>query len=311
MVRSVFTVQELMYALVTDLEYPTWEDLSCLGDLQEEDRTELASFWGLVSQVRRLRVAHGCRELAQDSSVFRGGALFRFLLSDHDPQIRTEAVRALGLDPEVASFTAVLAQMKAETDEWVRIAAASSIGCFLLAGELEPWPVPVQTQATALLIGWSQDGSADLIGAALPNLGFSSRPEVKEVLTQNLVSSWEVRREAALAGIANTADVRWESRIMKVWHEDMELSVRTAALKAAGQLGLQVFLDICLNVIEFENEIQLRLGAIEALGNIGGAVAARGLAYAADTSDEEQFTAAKMAMERMDSDAGAAGSILN
>ena len=62
-----------MYALVTELEYPTWEELHCLDDLRADEQAELAAFWYLVPQARRFRVAVACRELAQGNPAFRGG----------------------------------------------------------------------------------------------------------------------------------------------------------------------------------------------------------------------------------------------
>lgn len=308
MAGPIYTVQELMYALVTELEYPTREELHCLDDLQEEEQAELAAFWNLVPQARRLRVAVACREFAQDNPAFRGGALFRFLVDDADPQVRTAAMDGLGLDPDLANLEALLTRAKVETDDWVRLAAAEAFGRCLLAGELKPWPDGVQAAAAALLIDWSAEDAPDLVAVALANLGYSGLEEVRGTLVINLLSEWEVRREAALAGIANSADRGWEPVVLGIWREDPDLDVRAAALRAAGRLGLQGFLDICLNVVEFEEEPKLRLGAIAALGDLGGAVAWRALAYAGETTDEEQRLAVEMALERLETDTDPSGS---
>lgn len=308
MAGSIYTVQELMYALVTELEYPTWEELHCLDDLRADEQAELAAFWSLVPQARRLRVAVACRELAQDNPAFRGGALFRFLADDADPQVRTVAMDGLGLDPELASLEALLARAKVETDDWVRLAAAETLGRLLLAGELKSWPEGMQTAAAARLIDWSAEDAPDLVAVTLANLGYCGLEEVRETLAANLLSEWEVRREAALAGIANSTDRSWEPVVLGIWREDPDLDVRAAALRAAGRLGLQGFLDICLNVVEFEEEPKLRLGAIAALGDLGGAVAWRALAYAGETTDEEQRLAVAMALERLETDTDPSGS---
>lgn len=308
MAGSIYTVQELMYALVTELEYPTWEELHCLDDLRADEQAELAAFWSLVPQARRLRVAVACRELAQDNPAFRGGALFRFLAADADPQVRTAAMDGLGLDPDLASLEALLAQAEVETDDWVRLAAAETLGRFLLTGELKSWPEGMQTAAAARLIDWSAEDAPDLVAVALANLGYSGLEEVHGTLVINLLSEWEVRREAALAGIANSTDRGWEPVVLGIWHKDPDLDVRAAALRAAGRLGLQGFLDICLNVVEFEEEPKLRLGAIAALGDLGGAVAWRALAYAGETTDEEQRLAVEMALERLETDTDPSGS---
>jgi HEAT repeat protein len=308
MAGSIYTVQELMYALVTELEYPTWEELHCLDDLRPDELAELAAFWSLVPQARRLRVAVACRELAQDNPAFRGGALFRFLVDDADPQVRTAAMDGLGLDPDHASLEALLAQAEVETDDWACLAAAETLGRFLLAGELKSWPEGMQTAAVARLIDWSAEDVPDLVAVTLANLGYCSLANVRETLAANLLSEWEVRREAALAGIANSTDRSWEPAVLGIWREDPDLDVRAAALRAAGRLGLQEFLDICLNVVEFEEEPRLRLGAIAALGHLGGAVAWRALAYAGETTDEEQRLAVEMALERLETDTDPSGS---
>ncbi|MCE2466970.1 MAG: HEAT repeat domain-containing protein [Caldilineaceae bacterium] len=308
MAGSIYTVQELMYALVTELEYPTWEELHCLDDLRADEQAELAEFWSLVPQARRLRVAVACREMAQDNPAFRGGALFRFLTNDADPQVRTAAMDGLGLDPDLASLEALLAQSEDETDDWVRLAAAETLGRFMLEGELKSWPEGMQTSAAARLIDWSVEDVPDLVAVTLANLGYCGLEQVRETLVANLLSEWEVRREAALAGIANSADRSWEPVVLGIWRGDPDLEVRAAALRAAGRLGLQGFLDICLNVVEFEEEPKLRLGAIAALGDLGGLVAWRALAYAGETTDEEQRLAVEMALERLETDTDPSGS---
>ena len=297
-----------MYALVTELEYPTWEELHCLDDLRADEQAELAEFWSLVPQARRLRVAVACREMAQDNPAFRGGALFRFLTNDADPQVRTAAMDGLGLDPDLASLEALLAQSEDETDDWVRLAAAETLGRFMLEGELKSWPEGMQTSAAARLIDWSVEDVPDLVAVTLANLGYCGLEQVRETLVANLLSEWEVRREAALAGIANSADRSWEPVVLGIWRGDPDLEVRAAALRAAGRLGLQGFLDICLNVVEFEEEPKLRLGAIAALGDLGGLVAWRALAYAGETTDEEQRLAVEMALERLETDTDPSGS---
>ena len=297
-----------MYALVTELEYPTWEELHCLDDLRADEQAELAEFWSLVPQARRLRVAVACREMAQDNPAFRGGALFRFLTNDADPQVRTAAMDGLGLDPDLASLEALLAQSEDETDDWVRLAAAETLGRFMLEGELKSWPEGMQTSAAARLIDWSVEDVPDLVAVTLANLGYCGLEQVRETLVANLLSEWEVRREAALAGIANSADRSWEPVVLGIWRGDPDLEVRAAALRAAGRLGLQGFLDICLNVVEFEEEPELRLGAIAALGDLGGLVAWRALAYAGETTDEEQRLAVEMALERLETDTDPSGS---
>ena len=297
-----------MYALVTELEYPTREELHCLDDLRTDEQAELAEFWSLVPRARRLRVAVACRELAQDNPAFRGGVLFRFLADDADPQVRTAAMDGLGLDPDLASLEALLAQAEVETDDWVRLAAAETLGRFLLAGELKSWPEGMQAAAAARLIDWSAEDVPDLVVVTLANLGYCSLGEVREILAANLLSEWEVRREAALAGIANSTDRSWEPVVLGIWREDPDLDVRAAALRAAGRLGLQGFLDICLNVVEFKEEPKLRLGAIAALGDLGGTVAWRALAYAGETTDEEQRLAVEMALERLETDTDPSGS---
>ncbi|MXZ40781.1 MAG: HEAT repeat domain-containing protein [Caldilineaceae bacterium SB0666_bin_21] len=311
MAGSIYTVQELMYALVTELEYPTWEELHCLDDLRADEQAELLEFWSLVPQARRLRVAIACQELAQDHLAFRGGALFRCLANDADPQVRTAAMVGLGLDPDLASLEVLLARAEVEIDDWVRLAAAETLGRFLLAGELKSWPKGMQTAAVARLMDWSAEDASELVAVTLANLGFCGLEEVRATLAANLLSDWEVRREAALVGIANSTDRSWEPVVLGIWREDPDLDVRAAALRAAGRLGLQGFLDICLNVVEFEEEPKLRLGAIAALGDLGGAVAWRALAYASESTDEEQRLAAEKALERLESDTDPSGSIFS
>lgn len=295
---TIFTVPELMYELVTDTAAIHPADLYCLADMHTEDMAELQAYWLLVPARRRTWIARECLALLRGSRTLQFNAFFRHLLTDSEPFVRQQALEGLGFDMEAQSIGPVLQVWAEDAILDVRLEAAHTLGLFLLQGELKSWPGQLQDEMVEALMQVAADPSAALTlqCRALESLGYSSHARIRDLLGEAVASDLEEMRVSALVAMGRSSNRAWSGIILEAF-DDHAPPVRLAAVQAAGALRLDSFRDICCTILEYEEEREIRLAAIEALGRIGGADAWQGLLLAAETGDQEELEAVAQAIE--------------
>lgn len=296
MVQTIFTVQDLLYSLVTGTVFPARSDLYFLAELEGSETEELQEFWLLIPVRRRHRIARCCREIARTSPALQFNVFFRHLLTDPDPFVRQMALEGLAIDVDRHAAPAILELLATETHLPVQMAAVRTVGQLLLAGELQSWSRPLRGELlAALLQRWeTSQVPLELQCCALESMGYSSDVDAQHTIEDAIVSDLEAVRISALIAMGRSADRSWDSYILEAFDDPLP-PVKQAALHAAGQLQLKSFLDICLTIIEYERDQELRREAIRTLSQIGGAIAHRALlsiAVADDPEEEETVTAA-------------------
>ena len=298
MASTIFTVSELMYELVSGTG-PVWQsDLHCLADLSDAEADELHQFWLLVSSRRRVLTAEGCLHLLRSSKTLQFKVFFCYLLTDPDFRIRVLAAKGLGSDVyfEVLPYLE-LAATQDESDA-VRLAAVQALGQFFRVGEERFWVDKSQSQTRKILSQLISDPDQSLVlqCAALESIGYSPGALFEPKLLDAYRSELEELRVSALVAMGRSGYRHWENRILEACN-DQSGTVRTAAVKAGGMLGIEDLGDICLYIIELETDSQLRIAAIEALGRLGGPTAYEGLMLAAESEDQEQQEAVLRALD--------------
>ncbi len=298
MAQTIFTVSDLLYLLVTGTIVPGRHNLYCLAELQGSEIEELQTFWLLIPDRRRHRIAHCCLDIAQTSPTLQFNAFFLHLLTDPDPSVRQMALEGLAIDVDRKAAPAILALLDAETRLPVRMAAVRTVGQFLLDSELHSWNPQLRRELlTVLLPLWETPRTPqELQCCALESMGYSSDVDAQHALEDALVSDLTAVRVSALRGIGRSADRSWDSYILEAF-DDTAPEVRQAAVQAAGKLQLRSFLDICLTIIEYETDPDLRLATIQTLGQLGGAVAHRALLSIAAADDPEEAAAVSSALD--------------
>ncbi len=298
MPQTIFTVQDLLYSLVTGTVFPDRYNLHCLAELEGPEKDELATFWLLIPTRRRSFTARCCLEMSRNTPALQFNSFFRYLLADPEPLVRKTALEGLGIDVNLGVISEILSLLIAETNLTVRKAAVRTIGQFLLTSELQSWSNEVKRDLLLplLQILESSQEPLELQCCAIESIGFSSDVDARYALEHSFVSEIDDIRVSTLKAMGKSSDQNWESYVLEAF-DDLTLKVKIAALRAAGELQLKSFLDICLTIIEYERAVALRLEAIRTLGCLDSAVAYRALLAATLLDDPEQVTAAKAALD--------------
>jgi HEAT repeat protein len=104
---------------------------------------------------------------------------------------------------------------------------------------------------------------------ALESLGYSSNPDVVELVESAFEQEsidWKV---SALVAMGRSADDRWEDRVLRCMLDDND-RIRKAAVQSAGMLSLKSARVPLLRMLENEDNGEVMSAAIWSLSQIGG-----------------------------------------
>ncbi len=145
-------LDSLLDDLRTNPVMPAQASLYVLSNLEAADGARVREAWlGLPLELRR-EIINRLAELAEADFEVNFGAVFRIGLDDGDAEVRTTAIEGLWEDEDVRLVPLLAARLRTDEDAGVRAAAATSLGRFVLLGELDKIrPIPKAAAYEALL----------------------------------------------------------------------------------------------------------------------------------------------------------------
>lgn len=240
------------------------------SDIGTLELKTLQDIWPRIGLSRKLSLFEGLESLAEEDTLVNFDDFARPLLNDPEAAVRVHALRLLNESGDAKLIPAILHLLKHDADADVRAEAASTLGNFAAQGELDeiPWEAYSQVQAGLLESARGEDETR-VRRHALESLGFSSDEEVVKLIESALNkrdSEWQV---SALIAIGRSADERWEEEVLQGL-TDADTRIRSAAVQAAGNLGLKSARTLLLRLLEDEEDDDVTGAAIWSLSQIGG-----------------------------------------
>ena len=271
-------------AIPVSLLYP-------LSDLTGKPLDEFRAEWDTLPLEQRRRLVRALVAFAEARFEVNFDAIFTHCLTDPDKEIRAAAVDGLWENQQVSLIGPFLTMMRSDPSARVRSAAATGLGRFVLAGELEKLEPAVQSRImTELLTTFHLAGeSVDVRRRALESAAYACTAEVLEILDLAYFDDDEKLRLSAVVGMGRTCDRRWADNLL------VELNSGSAAMRyeaaiACGELGLRQAVPDLANLMH-DADRQVRDASIHALGQIGGTEAKDALLSAYDDADDDTRTA--------------------
>ncbi len=120
-------------------------------------------------------------------------------------------------DPSLGEHLAALVGTDPATE--VRATAAAALGRFVYLGEVDEIDEQLLRQVEdRLLAAQRDDQDAAVRLRSLESLGYSSRPEVVELIEAAYLSGQEPQRQSALKAMARSASPAWEEAVVENLH---------------------------------------------------------------------------------------------
>jgi HEAT repeat protein len=239
-------------------------------DLEPVDLKKLIKAWPQVSPRRKHTLLEDLEDLAEADTLTSFDDLARSLLADTDPQVRARAIRLLWECDDTQLIPVYLNILNNDDDVEVRAAAANVLGQSRYLGALDKIPAELHLKIEDQLLAATTSTKETLVRRrALESLGYSGREEVVpliEAATREKNPDWMV---SALLAMGRSCDDRWRKQVLSQLRSPGE-DIRSEAIHAAGELELESARPVLLDILEDEDEPEVRRELIWALSRIGG-----------------------------------------
>jgi HEAT repeat protein len=261
--------QVIQALLDKDAPFPA-RYLHRFSDIEPGDLKSVMDVWPQISIHRKLTLLEDLEGLAEADTLTSFEDLARSLLADPEAGVRIRSIHLLWECPDAKLIPIYLDILKTDADNETRAAAASILGLFIYQGELEEIPQKTLHEVEEGLLDAVRNGAtAHIRRRALEALGASSRKEVPaliETAYHRKEADWVV---SSLFAMGRSNDDRWEKYVLAhIYNQDED--IRSEAIRAAGKLGLSAARVPLLDLLEDEEDLEMRREIVWALSGIGG-----------------------------------------
>jgi len=279
---------------------PQRADLLELSNLHGKMLAQLAEAWPSFPLERRQGIVARLIEIAEADFEADFCEGFRIGLADEDPQVRASAIEGLWEVDEVTLIRPLVRALSEDPAEIVREAAATSLGRFALCAEMDQLQPRLSTMVWEALWNTVRDEGDDLHvrRRALESLAYFDRPEVREAIGRAYEHEDDAMRVSAVFAMGRSADEEWSGIVMDEL-SSMDPAMRYEAARACGELQIAGAV-AQLSRMTTDTDLEVKLAAVWALGQIGGPESRRVLDICAEMGDDALRAAARSALDELD-----------
>jgi HEAT repeat protein len=258
-----------------------------LSDLTGEQRVKFGAAWPTLPASTRRRLLDTLVELTEANFQVNFDAVFRLCLDDPDAETRALAIKGLWENTSASLVGPLIAKLRADPSVQVRAAAASALGRFMLAAELEELAQPIQARIMSELITTIHlaSESVEVRRRAVESVAYACTSEIHDILEVAYYDDDDRMRLSAVTGMGRSCDQRWADVILEEMDSDSP-AMRYEAAWASGELMLRSSVPVLARLMH-DPDHQVREASIWALGQIGGATAKDVLVDAYDDADDD------------------------
>ena len=271
------------------------------SDIDSESLNALLEAWPRIALDRKQRLLDELQTLTDNDTLVCFDDFARAMLNDPNVEVRTSAIHLLDECDDAKLVPIYLKILSNDHETRARKVAAAALGKFVQLGELDEIPKKTQRRIEeALLEKVKSEDEASVRRQALEAIGYSARPEAMVLIKSAFQRENPDWQASALSAMGHSSDERWESEVLpKLLDETPQ--VQSAAIEAAGELGLVSAREILLRLlVDDEENDDLASTAIWALSQIGGEDARVYLEGLLDqTEDEDQVEFLEEALDNM------------
>jgi HEAT repeat protein len=279
-------------------------EIAALSLPSPEERVLFRRNWPEVPAERKAHLLGRMVELAEDDANLDFSPLYRIMLADDSPAIRTTALQGLWENEDPGLIHKLLPIMTGDPDAGVRAAAAEALGKFAMLAEYGRLrPETTDNLSESLLDVFNNTGEdTDVRRRALEAAAYLSRPDVREAITDAYDSSDPSLRASALFAAGRNLDPSWLETLLDETVSELP-ELRYEAAVALGQYEDETGVPQLIRLTE-DDDAEVRMAAITALGKIGGREAKRHLEELTSSEDEAVREMAAESLEDLNQASG-------
>ncbi|HEY70268.1 MAG TPA: hypothetical protein G4O08_06775 [Anaerolineae bacterium] len=261
-----------------------------LSDLPPAQLKLLQDIWGHIPASRKYSLLVELGQLADLNFEYTFETINRFALNDEDIDVRRTAIENLWECEDITLAPALLRVLQDDSSSDVRAAAATALGPFLYLCEVTGRSSSLLREIEdGLLHITAKDPEAHVRMSALAALGYSSRPEIPSLIHEVYDLGDDVNKGTALVAMGRSASEDWSAILLAELHNPSP-RLRSLAAQAVGEIELRASIPELVHLLE-DVDLDVRVSAIWALGQIGGSQAIRHLEALLEKTDDEDEAA--------------------
>lgn len=293
---------EEQLARLGNLERPlAHAELKILSDLGPEMLKAFWAAWRGFPVERRLAIIRELDELAEDNVDLDFRAVFRACLSDPDGEVRAAAINGLWEDESLATMNRLIAMLEDEAGV-ARAAATLALARFAYLSQIGGLSAADGARLLAVLlrVATDPDQPLEVRRRAVEALGyFASSKEAQTEIGRAYAHSDLAMRESALLAMGRSMRPTWFPYIERELKSPSP-ALRYEAARAVGELAEEgrPLLPALLPLVD-DDDLEISLAAIWALGQVGGSSARRVLERLARSRDLSRRQAADEALAEL------------
>ena len=286
---------------LTDIDIPTGAELTGLSNLTAADLLLFRSTWDNLETERRRQIIIRLVEFAEDNLEFNFDPVFKYCLTDGDEEVRCLAIEGLWEDEETSLIEPLVNILEDDVSEKVQSAAAIALGKYALLAEYDKLrPEQSSRVRNALLDAIiDTDKSVEVRRRLLEAAAPLNLPEVKTALLEAYESDELGMKTSAIYAMGKNCDPSWLSILLQEMDND-DPEIRYEAAGACGELEEEDCVTGLIKLVNDDDDADVRLAAIRALGKIGSPVSKECLLLCLESNSEAIRDAAENALQMMD-----------
>ena len=278
--------------------------LGQLSGLTPEEQRELLERWSDIPTSRRLMIVRAVTGMAEDNIEMEFTGLLCAALADDDAPVRASAATGLWETGDRSVIAPLAAMLESDESHEARAAAASALGHFAeLAeeGKLIDRDMAVVRNA---LLGALEDGEEETAvrRRALEAIAPMRHADVSGWIRWAYGSDEPLLRQSAVYAMGRTCDPVWLPIIEREFGSSVA-AMRFEAANAARELADPKTLPHLHDLVT-DDDPQVSLAAVHAIGGIGGAAARKLLKHYVEQGDPTLSEAAQEALRALEADEG-------
>ena len=278
--------------------------LGRLSGLTPDEQRELLGAWSDIPTSRRLMIIRAVTGMAEDNIEMEFTGLLCAALEDEDAPVRASAAAGLWETGDRTVIAPLTAMLESDDSHEARAAAASALGHFAEMAEAGKLIERDIVTVRSALLGAVEDETEETAvrRRALEAVAPVRHPDVPGWIRWAYQSGEALLRQSAVYAMGRTCDPVWLPVIVAEFGSGVP-AMRFEAANAARELANAKTLPY-LHELTSDDDPQVALAAVQAIGGIGGVAARKLLKHYVEQGDPALSEAAQEALRVLEADEG-------
>ena len=293
------TLEKYLQAIAEDGTPVSYATLIGLSNLSQDEMGKFARVWARVPPVRKHRVIDRLVLMAEDNAELEFSAIFKVCLKDPDEKVREKGIIGLWEFEDRSLILTLVDLLKSDDSGQVRAAAAVALGKFAsLAQDGKILSRDGDLVKASLMRVLRQDGEHSQVRRrALESAAPYNTAEINEFIRRAYDGDDIEQKCSAVYAMGKTGEPSWLPRIVNELRSNKP-PLRYEAAVACGEIDEESAAPYLIPLLH-DDDFQVQLATIGALGKIANLLAKRALKRCLKKGDPSLEDAIREALENI------------